>query len=148
MDKKNEPEQAYVLYSRCINICHMLLESDDFETFKKSIDAMRFREIFERSMNEFERLENYLKNMYESIESAKFNVPQVEASVVKSDVHPVEREDFGNFIKPKELVNYVEKLHKIVLILDYRPNSFPSIQYKDPNLIRILPFSPESIQQR
>lgn len=53
----------------------------------------------------------------------------------------INRSDFGNFITPKQLVQYVEEARKTVLIIDYRRNHMPAVLYRDTNFIRDLPIS-------
>ncbi|KAI6189866.1 Ubiquitin carboxyl-terminal hydrolase [Aphelenchoides bicaudatus] len=145
-DAHNDPEKAYILFSRCNHVCNLLIHCADFSTFTKTPNATRFRDLFSRSMDEFERLENHLKSVYEvrnfpSVPSEPIEVPITR----QSDLHPVDRDDFGNFIRPKQLVEYVDNLRKVVLILDYRLKKTSNINYSNANFIRVLPLDLELI---
>jgi hypothetical protein len=53
--------------------------------------------------------------------------------------------DFGNFIRPKQLVDYVESMRKVVLIFDYRLKKALNIRYQNSNFIRVLPLEMDLI---
>ena len=48
--------------------------------------------------------------------------------------------DFGNFIRPKELFEFVSdpNVRRTVLIVDYRASNRPSIAYREASIIRTL----------
>lgn len=113
-ESTDDPEQAYLLYSRCVQICNLILGCSDFKEFSKcdvsSIllakslfqEATHFRKIVTHSLKEFDRLENQLKDLYASIE-AKMAERKTEPKPTEqpteqqieqpeeNEVHPVDR---------------------------------------------------------
>jgi len=176
-DESTDIEQAYLLYSRCVQICNLLIGCGDFKEFSKSDDATHFRQIVTHALKEFDRLENQLKKMYASIEAdmterkiaerkiaeqkiAERKIAERKIEEFKSlkkpiekpiqappEIHPVDRPDFGNFIQPIQLMDYAERLGNTVLILDYRHEKQPEILLRDHNFVRVLPLDPTLLYQ-
>lgn len=68
-------------------------------------------------------------------------VPTKPVEIVKQKERTVEdaiAQPENHFVTPRQLVQYVEDMKKMVLIIDYRANPSPSVEYKDTNFIKVV----------
>ncbi|KAI6227491.1 Ubiquitin carboxyl-terminal hydrolase [Aphelenchoides fujianensis] len=135
-------EQAYVMISRCIHLCQLLVDHPAFGQFRNHPDGPVFRLLFEKSLNKYEELTKAVQRLYElrEAENRRPSPPPLRLPTpVEVARDPVDEEDFGNFIKPTQMVASVEKFGKRVLVLDYRYKQQPGIAYAKGDSIRTAP---------
>jgi len=123
-----DSEQAYIWYSRCLCLYKLMVSCDDFIEFSKCDEFEHCREILKNSLTEFNRLKNYLKETYNSI-------------------HPVDREDFGDIIRPTQLMDYVELPGKTALVIDYRREKLSATLLRAHDSIQVVPLNPYPFQR-
>jgi len=123
-----DPEQAYILYSRCLYFFDWMMNCDDFTEFSKSDEFEHCSKVVQHSLDESNYLKDYLETIYASI-------------------HPVDREDFGKVIRSTQLMDYVKNTGKTVLIIDYRHEKLPDSLLRDNSSIQFLPLDQSLLQK-
>ncbi|KAI6230206.1 Ubiquitin carboxyl-terminal hydrolase [Aphelenchoides fujianensis] len=135
-------DRAYVMISRCIHLCQLLVDHPGFSQFRNHPDGPVFRLLFEKSLNKYEDLSKAVQKLYaeQEAENRRPSPPPVRLPTpVEVLRDPVDQEAFGNFIKPTQLVASVEKFGKRALVLDYRFKQQPGIAYVRVDAIRTAP---------
>jgi len=131
-DKMTEDaEQAYILYTRCFYVYRLMVNCDDFDEFSKCDEFKHCQGIIKRSLAESEKLKDGLKAAY-----------------VSTGIPPSDRQDFGNVIRPTQLMDYVENNGKTALIIDYRREKLPNSLIRDHDSIQFLPLGTSLLQQK
>ncbi|CAD5231432.1 unnamed protein product [Bursaphelenchus xylophilus] len=135
-------EEQYILFYKAINLCEVVKRREDIQF--DGVANIRTTEILRDSIEALERLTRELK------QRPQVHVREVQPVIVERKPtfeDEIAQEEFGNYITPFQLVRFVEECRKVVLVIDFRRDHFPNIEYEDHNLIKVLPLDSELIVQ-
>uniref|UniRef100_A0A183CDX1 ubiquitinyl hydrolase 1 n=1 Tax=Globodera pallida TaxID=36090 RepID=A0A183CDX1_GLOPA len=131
--QEGDEEEAYILYSRALEIYRLISDSSD-DKFKRSKDGRLYFETAMRITTDFERVASSLQDRFKLrldelptiTSSNSSHTDESTAEWSKNHADTV----FKTYIKPIELVRYIEKGMN-ALVLDYRENQSEGIEYKN-----------------
>ncbi|KAI6237380.1 Ubiquitin carboxyl-terminal hydrolase [Aphelenchoides besseyi] len=141
--RKGNTEMAYILIFKSVSLCNLFTRSIASQNLSNSLDGRVFHNFYDKALREIEELTAFLKKSFENQNSENRNpIPTHQVPIIDPVQKPKDQlENFGRSIRPQDLVNLVEKHNKRALVLDYRPNAIPGIDYKNPENIRVVSIS-------
>ncbi|KAI1731508.1 ubiquitin carboxyl-terminal hydrolase domain-containing protein [Ditylenchus destructor] len=160
--KHEDPECAYILYGRAVDLIQLVHNKNDLE-FRTSPDYQRYLDVADNVFREMDYLSDQLKLLYKLREKNKLkeaksyesqpampsssNNVNVENAYNRLVNEPSENcFDFDAYIKPQQLIHCIEEKKASVLVLDYREEKEKVIEYNQvPNSISVAHIDPSLI---
>ncbi|CAD5231431.1 unnamed protein product [Bursaphelenchus xylophilus] len=134
--EKEDQEKRYILLYRAVLLCDMIRQRPDIDADKPLRE--RVFKLYEKALTELENLQDVLAQAYQQVRHRRPSPLPLIANKTRTFEEEVNSEEFGDFITPFQLVKYVESSQKQVLIIDFRQNHSPSIEYVDTNMIQTM----------
>jgi hypothetical protein len=155
--EQGDAENAFIFLRRAMDVCMIINKknNDKSVTFKSAPDVRRFYDLSDTIIGVLSDLTEQLQVRYKLRDEDEIEAQEAEAikqnsenkaSVLKSLPTEYNVDDSAIYIKPKELVDFVEKKKGSALIIDYRTERPKLVDYtRLPHAIFVVHIDPTEI---